>query len=593
MKSIYSKLLFSISIALFLLSCTGGLDSYKLLCLERDELELAILPDVGGRIVYLGLKGHGNILKSDSSLWIEHPSQKPDMNTVHDYKPYWGYMVWPSPMDEWWRRQDLYPDKKANGDRWPPDPYLIYGEFAIEIEAHQVVLTGPKSPLTGVQFTHTIELLASNRVRFHSRLTNIRNDTVSWGIWTNMQLHGASRCYVPMRNADTLWFKQNVTSEQDSIPYALLDGYFTFLPENVQAGKTSYMTKVCIHPGEPWLTAFKANNVINGDKKMNRRTFLKNSAGSAALLAVPHMINSKKASAENKSSDMPQAMLGRIGKKVSRFGVGCGIFIAREFSAQEIATVVETALEVGVNYIDTAPNYPGVQKKLGPIIKPYRDQIFLVSKIEEATYDGAWSQIKKSMQEMQTDFLDLVFFHSFGDTNRWPDTSWIIGKEGALTALIEAKKQGVIGGIGISGHNRPSRFLGLINTGEIDVLMNVANFAMQHTYGFETKVWPRARALNMGLVAMKVLGGVHPVTNKEFRFHIDEYDNAIRYALSIPGVATAVIGMRDPFEVEEAVATVKSLQPLSESEMADLTQKGLALVQQQPSIWREAWGPED
>ena len=174
-----------------------------------------------------------------------------------------------------------------------------------------------------------------------------------------------------------------------------------------------------------------------------------------------------------------------------------------------------------------------MQQKLGPIIKPYRDQIFLVSKIEEATYDGAWSQLKKSMHEMQTDHLDLVFFHSFGDTNRWPDTSSIISKDGALTALIEAKKQCVICGIGASGHNRPSHFLELINTGEIDVLMNVANFAMQHTYGFETKVWPRARELNMGLVAMRVLGGVHPVSNKEFRFHVDEYDNAIRYALSV------------------------------------------------------------
>lgn len=324
---------------------------------------------------------------------------------------------------------------------------------------------------------------------------------------------------------------------------------------------------------------------------MNRRTFIEKTAAGAAIVGMSSFVSTRSVNASKE--DMPYALLGRTGKKVSRLGVGCGIFIAREFSAQEIAAVIETALENDVTYIDTAPNYPGVQKKLGPILKDVRDDIFLVSKIEEATYDGAWSQLKKSMQEMQTDYLDLVFFHSFGDTNRWPETKAIISKDGALTALIEAKKQGVIGAIGASGHNRPTRFHELIDTDEIDVLMNVANFAMQFTYGFENKVWPKAREKNMGLVAMKVLGGVHPTTQKEFRFHIDDYDNAIRYALSIPGVATAVIGMRDPFEVEEAVYSVKSFQSLSAQELAGVSQKGADLVEKQPSIWRQAWGPED
>ncbi len=318
---------------------------------------------------------------------------------------------------------------------------------------------------------------------------------------------------------------------------------------------------------------------------MNRREFLETAGTTLAL----GMMSSSRA----QSADFPTAELKSTGKRVSRLGVGCGIFITREYSSMEIAAVVETAIELGVNYIDTAPNYLGVQKKLGPILSGVRDKLFLTSKIEQASYDGAWTQLEKSMHDMQTDFLDLVFFHSFGDTNRWPETAKIIGKDGALTALIEAKQQGVIGAIGASGHNRPTRYLELINTGKIDVLMNVANFAMQHTYGFETKVWPRARELNMGLVAIKVLGGVHPTTQKEFRFHIDEYENAIRYALSIPGVSTAVIGMRDPFEVEEAVTVVQNFQALSEAEQLILAETGKELVKSQPSIWREAWGPED
>ncbi len=324
---------------------------------------------------------------------------------------------------------------------------------------------------------------------------------------------------------------------------------------------------------------------------MNRRRFIEKTAIGSAAVTVAGLMRTSRASTEK--IEMTHAILGRTGQRVSRLGVGCGIFITREYSSQEIAAMVETAIEHGVNYIDTAPNYPGVQEKLGPILKDVRDDLFLVSKIEEPTYDGAWRQLKKSMRDMQTDRLDLVFFHSFGDANRWPDIASILGKNGALTALLEAKQQGVIGAIGASGHNNPSRYHALLDTGEIDVLMNVVNFAMQHTYGFETKVWPRAREMNMGLVAMKVLGGVHPTTQKDFRFNINDYDNAIRYALSIPDVATAVIGMRDPFEVDEAAAVVKNFQPLSKNENLHLSKQGQQIVTDLPSVWREVWGKEN
>ncbi len=318
---------------------------------------------------------------------------------------------------------------------------------------------------------------------------------------------------------------------------------------------------------------------------MNRRQFVKTISVAAAGLASDRVF------AEN--NGMPYAVLGRTGRSVSRLGVGCGIFITRDFSAMEIASVVETACENGVNYIDTAPNYPGVQEKLGPIIEGIREKLFLVSKIEETTYDGAWRQLEKSMKHMKTDHLDLVHFHSFGDANRWPDIKQITGKNGALSALLKAGEEGVIGAIGASGHNNPSRYHSILDTGAIDVLMNVANFAMQHTYAFERKVWQRARDEKIGLVAMKVLGGVHPVTQKEFRFHIDDYENAVRYALSVPGVATAVIGMRDVFEVQEAVGTVRKFKPLSKSESAALSKKGQNIVKARPALWRKAWGAED
>jgi hypothetical protein len=165
-------------------------------------------------------------------------------------------------MDEWWQHQDLYPEKKNNSDRWPPDPYLIYGEYGVELDNYDIKLVSPKSPITGLQFTHDIELLPDKQVRFSIRAKNISTDTLFWGIWTNMQLPGNSICYVPMAEADTLWFKKNRTADQDTIPYQMESGYFSFRPEDVGADKSSFMTKACIFPAEPWMAAFNKNQMI-------------------------------------------------------------------------------------------------------------------------------------------------------------------------------------------------------------------------------------------------------------------------------------------------------------------------------------------
>jgi aryl-alcohol dehydrogenase-like predicted oxidoreductase len=291
---------------------------------------------------------------------------------------------------------------------------------------------------------------------------------------------------------------------------------------------------------------------------------------------------------------MPRSVLGRTGKSVSRLGIGCGIFSKDEFTAKEMIDVIETALARGVNYLDTAPNYPGVQNAIGPVVKANRDKLFLVSKIEETTAAGAWQQIRKSLADLQTDRLDLVHLHSFGDVDRWPDVKMVCGPTGALSALIEAREKGVIGAIGASGHNRPSRFHQILDTGAIDVLMNPANFVMQHIYDFEAKVWARARLSNVGLVAMKVLGGVYPGNNRESRLPLDEFENAIRYALSIPGVSTAVIGMRDFQQVEEAADVVCSItEPLDEAALQALYQRGIELMATAPGLWRPAWGPKE
>jgi aryl-alcohol dehydrogenase-like predicted oxidoreductase len=262
---------------------------------------------------------------------------------------------------------------------------------------------------------------------------------------------------------------------------------------------------------------------------------------------------------------VPDAVLGRTGARVSRLGIGCAYFQRKQVTPASVRDTLHRALELGVNYLDTAPTYGKpetgfAEEKMGPAIAEIRDKVFLVTKTEEPTYEGTWKLLKQSLQRMRTDRIDLVHLHNFGDEKVWGDHTLVFGDRGAMGALREAKRQGVVRFIGASGHLHPSRFHQALDSGEIDVLMNAVNFVVQHTYDFEHKVWSRARHMNVGLVAMKVLGGA---VREEGGFKVDEryYEKAIRYALSIPGIAVAVMGLENIAELEKAAAVVARPRP--------------------------------
>ena len=195
--------------------------------------------------------------------------------------------------------------------------------------------------------------------------------------------------------------------------------------------------------------------------------------------------------------------------------------------------------------------------------------------------------LKRSLRRRQTDHLDLVHLHNIGLAERFPDLKLTFSDKGALGALREAKKQGVIRFIGASGHLHPSRFHAALDTGEIDVVMNAVNFCVQHVYDFEHKVFSRAAADNLGLVAMKVLGGADD-TKKSFRLPEAMYEQAIRYALSIPKLSCAVIGIWNLDQLEQAVRTVAGCKPLTPDEALTLSKRGLELAGTKP--WSEPYG---
>ena len=286
------------------------------------------------------------------------------------------------------------------------------------------------------------------------------------------------------------------------------------------------------------------------------------------------------------STVIPQRILGRTNVQVSTLVLGMGpLGISKEKPAV-VEKLVNEIIDMGVNYIDVAPSYGDAEEKLGPVMQTRRDEVFLATKVEEESKEGALRQIQESLAKMQTDHIDLVHLHNIGGF----DFKKVLGKDGALFGLKEAKKSGLIRFIGISGHERPMKFIEPLETDEIDVVLCVLNFVDKHTYDFESKVLAVAIEKNVGVVAMKVLGGAVGMKYDQPTPALmpkEHYTNAIRYSLGLPGVTTINIGMGNRDEMLQAVEAVKNYTPLSESEKATLDTKGRRLAQE----WGAHFGP--
>ena len=196
---------------------------------------------------------------------------------------------------------------------------------------------------------------------------------------------------------------------------------------------------------------------------------------------------------------LPTRVLGKTGISMSLLGFGTAP-AGKRLTHREAVHLFEAALNAGVQYFDTAPEFAGygkAQERLGHLLKRRRREVFLVTKCYVPTYDGTLKLLERSLKELQTDYADLVFVHSLGADKM--DPAVVFGRQGAYAGLVKAKKMGLTKFIGFSGHNRPGRFADAIQRFEVDVLLNVVNFADRHTYNFEEQVWTVANRLNLGL----------------------------------------------------------------------------------------------
>ena len=299
----------------------------------------------------------------------------------------------------------------------------------------------------------------------------------------------------------------------------------------------------------------------------------------------PHKLTAQE-TRSTASGDWPTRVLGRTNVRLTTMTLGtapCGL--SPKIPPPEIAEIVNYALDLGITSIDTAPAYKQSEEGIGMALGPRRKEIFLATKVLADTLDEAEKSLTKSFELLKTDWFDLVYYHSAGDH----DVEKAVQPDGVFSWLVKQKQAGKFRFLGISGHNRPGHFIPLLETGEVDVLLTLANFVDRHTYGFEDKVFPVARKHNTGIVAMKVFGGAsrkagsYPNPKCPPELDLEYLELAVRYALSTPGVATADLGAHNKEQVRMNADMVRNFKPLSPDEQAMLADLGKKLAQQ--------WGP--
>lgn len=144
---------------------------------------------------------------------------------------------------------------------------------------------------------------------------------------------------------------------------------------------------------------------------------------------------------------IPKAPFGRTGHMSTRVIFGAAA-LGRVTQAEADRTL-DTLLEYGINHFDTAASYGEAEDRMGPWMAKYRKQIFLATKTGERTYEKAKEQFHRSLERLRVDNVDLIQLHALIDPGEWKVA---MGPGGALEALIEAKEQGLVRFIGVTGH---------------------------------------------------------------------------------------------------------------------------------------------
>ena len=337
----------------------------------------------------------------------------------------------------------------------------------------------------------------------------------------------------------------------------------------------------------------------------DRRSFLKAGGAIAAGLITNRVAFAHPATASfpplpaniNTLAAMPTRNLGKTGYKVGIFSLGGQAALEKPNNFDAALPIIERALDLGVNYIDTSSIYGGPQRwseqYVGRVMKTRRQDAFLATKTKERTRDGSLRMIEKSLVLLNTDHIDLWQLHDIGLPE---DVNAVFARDGAMEALLEMQQQKVVRYLGVTGHYRPEALIDAVNRHPFDTILMSLNAADSHIHSFTDQLLPLVVEKQMGIIGMKVPARGRllstwtppPLEQQQHSWEgsaiatrpgVMNMREALNFVLSHP-VSTVIVGCDNIAQLEENVQIAREFTPLSQSQMVALNNLAAPVAKQ-------------
>ncbi len=246
---------------------------------------------------------------------------------------------------------------------------------------------------------------------------------------------------------------------------------------------------------------------------------------------------------------IPTQPFGRTGHLSTRTIFGAAA-LSRS-TPEEADRALALIQRFGINHIDTAASYGDSELLIGAWMPRHRDSFFLATKTGERTYEGARDQIRASLTRLQTDHLDLIQLHNLVDPGEWQTA---LGPGGALEAAVEARDEGLVRFIGVTGHGVtvPAMHLRSLERFAFDSVLLPYNFTMMQNPDYATKFDELARVCEERQVAIQTIKGITlgPWNQKEQTHRTwyeplteaDDITQAVHWVLGRPGTFLNTVG---------------------------------------------------
>jgi uncharacterized protein len=267
------------------------------------------------------------------------------------------------------------------------------------------------------------------------------------------------------------------------------------------------------------------------------------------------------------NTSIPRRAFGQTDVLISALGFG-GHHLGDAEDQSTATRLIHEAIDGGVNFFDNCWEYHRGKSEdwMGSALKGKRDQVFLMTKVCTHGRDKelALRMLEQSLNRLQTDHLDLWQIHGVSFEN---DPDLFIRPHGAAEALEQAKRQGKTRFTGFTGHKDPAVHLKMLRTGfPFDAVQMPINAFDARFFSFQQQVIPEAQRRGLAVLGMKpVCGAGDPI--KKGLFTAEE---ALRYAMSIPGVTVTITGMEKPDILRQNVKNAQNFKPMTHEELKAL-----------------------